>query len=119
MGRLYLRKWAGAIEGAIAAAGIRAAGVPAAEAAPRAPTEQLIAESTSVERKRNSQKAKVVAPPTGFRLPKPIRRLQRQAPMYALQAVSALSVRLRELTGRAVIGLDPIIEGGQFIQQQR
>jgi len=79
----------------------------------------LIAESTSVERKRNSQKAKVVAPPTGFRLPKPIRRLQRQAPMYALQAVSALSVRLRELTGRDVIDLGRIMEVVQFIYQQR
>ena len=79
----------------------------------------MIAESTSVERKRNSQKAKVVAPPTGFRLPKPIRRLQRQAPMYALQAVSALSVRLRELTGRDVIDLGRIMEVVQFIYQQR
>src|SRR3989442_1594955 len=119
MGRLYLRKWAGAIEGAIAAAGIRAAGVSAAEAAPRAPAEQLIAESTSVERKRNSQKAKVVAPPTGFRLPKPVRRLQRQAPMYALQAASALSARLRELTGRDVIDIGRIMEVVQFIYQQR
>jgi len=50
----------------------------------------LIAESTSRERKRNSQKAEVVAPRQALRLPKPIRRLQRQAPMYALQAVSSL-----------------------------
>src|SRR5207302_651982 len=118
-GRACPRQAGRADRSAITAAGIRVAGVSAAEAAPRAPAEQLIAESTSVERRRNSQKAKVVAPPTGFRLPKPIRRLQRQAPMYALQAVSARSVRLREVTGRDVIDLGRIMEVVQFIYQQR
>jgi len=79
----------------------------------------LIAESTSRERKRNSQKAEVVAPRQALRLPKPIRRLQRQAPMYALQAVSSLSTRLRELTGREVIDVGRIMEAVQFLYQQR
>src|SRR5213595_742823 len=39
--------------------------------------------------------------------------------MYALQAVSALSVRLRELAGRDVIDLDRIMEVVQFVYQQR
>ena len=79
----------------------------------------MIAESTREERRRNSRKAEIVAPRPGFRLPKPVRRLQRQAPMYALQAVSALSVRLRELAGRDVIDLDRIMEVVQFVYQQR
>ncbi len=58
-------------------------------------------------------------PPQGFRLPKPIRRLQRQAPMYALQALSELSTRLRETTGREVLDMNRIMEGVQFIYQQR
>src|SRR5207248_11045300 len=52
---------------------------------------KLIAEKTPVERRRTSKKAAIVAPRQGFRLPKPIRRLQRQAPFYALQAVGDLS----------------------------
>ena len=79
----------------------------------------MIAESTREERRRSSRKAEIVAPRPGFRLPKPVRRLQRQAPMYALQAVSALSVRLRELAGRDVIDLDRIMEVVQFLYQQR
>ena len=79
----------------------------------------MIAERTSAERRRNSQKAEIVAPRPGFRLPKPIRRFQRQAPTYALQAVGALSARLRELTGRDVIDLGRIMEVVQFIHQQR
>ena len=78
----------------------------------------MIAESPR-KRRRASQKAEIVAPRDGWRLPKPVRRLRRQAPMYALQAVSALSVRLRELTGREVIDLERIMEVVQFIYQQR
>ena len=78
-----------------------------------------IVESTREERRRHSQKAQIVSPDQGFRLPKPIRRLQRQAPVYALQAVGELSTRLRALTGREVIDLGRVMEMVQFIYQQR
>ena len=58
-------------------------------------------------------------PPQGFRLPKPIRRLQRQAPIYALQSLSGLSTRLREITGREVLDMNRIMEVVQFVYQQR
>jgi len=76
-------------------------------------------ETTPRERRRNSQKAEVVAPRQGFRLPRPIRRLQRQAPMYAIQGLSSLSTRLRDLTGRDVVDMGRIMEVVQFIYQQR
>jgi 1-acyl-sn-glycerol-3-phosphate acyltransferase len=79
----------------------------------------LIAETTRQERRRSSKKAEIVAPRQSFRLPKPVRRLQRRAPMYALQAVSELSTRLRDLTGREVIDMNRIMEVVQFIYQQR
>jgi len=79
----------------------------------------LIAETTRGQRRRQSKKAAIVAPSEGFRLPKPIRRLQRRAPMYALQAVGELSSRLRSLTGRDVIDLNRIMEVVQFVYQQR
>ena len=61
----------------------------------------------------------MVPPREGFRLPKPIRRLQRQAPMYAIQGLSDLATRLREMTGREVIDMNRIMEMLQFIYQQR
>jgi 1-acyl-sn-glycerol-3-phosphate acyltransferase len=79
----------------------------------------LIAEETRIERRRHSKKAEIVTPRQGFRLPKPIRRLQRQAPLYALQAVGELSSRLRQMTGREVIDLNRIMEVVRFIYQQR
>jgi 1-acyl-sn-glycerol-3-phosphate acyltransferase len=79
----------------------------------------VIAESTPDQRRRVSRKAEIVSPPSGFRMPKPIRRLQRKAPYYALQAAAALSARLRELTGRDVIDMNRIMEVVQFIYQQR
>src|SRR5436305_12919994 len=39
--------------------------------------------------------------------------------MYALQAVSSLSTRLRELTGREVIDVGRIMEAVQFLYEQR
>ena len=70
----------------------------------------MIAEKTPAQRRRTSKKAEVIAPPPGLRLPKPIRRLQSQAPMYALQAAGELSQRVRELTGRDLIDLNRIME---------
>lgn len=79
----------------------------------------MIAETTPRERRRNSKKAEIIAPRPAIRLPTPVRRLQRQAPIYALEAVSNLSSRLRELTGRDVIDLGRIMEVVQFVYQQR
>jgi len=79
----------------------------------------LIAPSTRASRRRNSQAAEIVAPRPGFRLPKRVRRLQRRAPMYALQGLSRLSTTLRELTGREVIDLNRIMEVVQLAYQQR
>ncbi|TMG59813.1 MAG: acyltransferase family protein [Chloroflexi bacterium] len=80
----------------------------------------MIAATTPRQRRRNSRKAEIVAPPPqGFRLPKPIRRLQRQAPIYALQTLSGLSTRLRDITGREVLDMNRIMEVVQFVYQQR
>jgi 1-acyl-sn-glycerol-3-phosphate acyltransferase len=79
----------------------------------------VIAETTRDERRRSSKKVEIVAPRPGFRLPKAVRRLQRQAPLYALQAAGELATRLRELTGRDVIDLNRIMEVIQFVYQQR
>jgi 1-acyl-sn-glycerol-3-phosphate acyltransferase len=76
-------------------------------------------EVTPRERRRRSQKAEIVAPREGLRLPRRIRRLQRQAPMYAIQGISNLSSRLRELTGRELIDMDRVMEVVQFVYQQR
>ena len=52
-------------------------------------------------------------------MPRPVRRLQRQAPVYALQGLSELSARLRQLTGHDIIDLNRLIEVAQFIYKQQ
>jgi len=79
----------------------------------------LIAETSAEARRRSSQKVEIVTPRPGWRFPRPVRQLQRQAPMYALQAAASLSLRLRELTGREIIDMNRIVEVIQFIYQQR
>ncbi|TMD16470.1 MAG: acyltransferase family protein [Chloroflexi bacterium] len=79
----------------------------------------MIAETSAEARRRSSQKVEIVTPRPGWRFPRPVRRLQRQAPMYALQAAASLSLRLRELTGREIIDMNRIVEVIQFIYQQR
>ena len=76
---------------------------------------------TRLELRRRSRKAEVVsAPPqSSVRLPKQIRRLQRNAPLYAMQGLSELSTRLRQLTGRDVIDLNRIMDFVQFAYKQR
>src|SRR6266702_4312793 len=71
--------------------------------------------------RRRSKKARVIAPPPAprLRMPKQIHRLQRHAPMYAMQGLSELSTRLRELTGREVIDMNRVMELIQFAYQQR
>ena len=73
----------------------------------------------SIELRSQSKKAKIIQPRQGFRMPKPVRRLQRQAPMYALQGLSELSSRLRQLTGHEVIDLNRIMEIVQFFYKQQ
>ena len=79
----------------------------------------MIVEKTREQRRRTSKKAEIVAPRQGFRLPTPIRRLQRQAPTIALRALGELSTRLRDITGRDVIDLNRLMEVAQFVYQQR
>jgi hypothetical protein len=83
-------------------------------------TAQRTAALDSKDLRRRSRKAKVVAPtrPSLLRMPKPIRRLQRQAPMYAIQGLSGLSTRLREMTGREVIDMNRVMEVIQFLYRQ-
>ncbi len=71
------------------------------------------------DQRRQSKKAKIIQPRQGFRMPRPIRRLQRQAPIYALQGLSELSTRLRQLTGHDVIDLNRFMEVAQFIYKQQ
>ena len=79
----------------------------------------MIVQETREQRRRTSKKAEIVAPRQGFRLPRPIRRLQRQAPTIALRALGELSTRLRDITGRDVIDLNRLMEVAQFVYQQR
>jgi 1-acyl-sn-glycerol-3-phosphate acyltransferase len=79
----------------------------------------LIAQSTPRQRRRASRKVEIIQPQPGFRVPKPVRRLQRQAPLYALQAAGELSHALRRMTGHDVIDMRRIMEVVQFIYQQR
>jgi 1-acyl-sn-glycerol-3-phosphate acyltransferase len=71
------------------------------------------------ELKRQSKKAKIVQPRQGPRMPAAVRRLQRRAPMYALQGLSELSMRLRQLTGHDVIDLNRVMEVVQFVYKQQ
>jgi 1-acyl-sn-glycerol-3-phosphate acyltransferase len=71
------------------------------------------------ELRRQSKKAKIIQPREGFRMPSRVRRLQRQAPIYALQGLGELSSRLRQLTGHEVIDLNRIMEIAQFIYKQQ
>ena len=79
----------------------------------------MIQETTPKERKRNSKAAEIVQPRSEFRLPKRVRRLRRQTPVYALQVLSELSTRLRELTGREVIDLNRVMGLVQFLYKQQ
>ncbi len=71
------------------------------------------------ERRRNSKDAKVVPAPSRLRLPKAVRRLRRNAPMYAIQGLSELSARLRAVTGREVIDMSRVMEVVQLAYRQQ
>jgi 1-acyl-sn-glycerol-3-phosphate acyltransferase len=78
-----------------------------------------IYEAAPKERRKRSQDAKVVPAERGLRLPRRVRRLQRQAPMYAFQGMNELSTRLRDLTGREVIDMNRVMGLAQFAYRQR
>ena len=79
-----------------------------------------IYEAAPKDRRKRSQDARVISPSeNGLRLPKRVRRLQRQAPMYALQGVNELSTRLRDLTGREVIDMNRVMGLVQFAYRQQ
>jgi 1-acyl-sn-glycerol-3-phosphate acyltransferase len=79
----------------------------------------MIQEATPKERKKNSKPAEIVRPSEGLRLPKRVRQLQRRAPLYALQGVTELSSRLKQVTGRDVIDLNRVMNFVQFLYKQR
>jgi 1-acyl-sn-glycerol-3-phosphate acyltransferase len=79
----------------------------------------VIQDATPKQRKKNSKPAEIIQPRVGLRLPKPVRRLQRQAPLLALQGVSELSSRLKQVTGRDVIDLNRVMNFVQFLYKQR
>jgi 1-acyl-sn-glycerol-3-phosphate acyltransferase len=79
----------------------------------------MIQEKTPAQRRKASKPAEIVRPKSGLRVPKRVRNLQRQAPLYVLQGISELSARLRQLTGRDVIDLNRIMEMVQFIYKQQ
>ena len=79
----------------------------------------MIGETTAQKRKRRSKKAEIVQPRPGLRLPKQVRRLQRRAPMYALQGLNELAVRLKQVTGHDVIDLNRVMGFVQFLYKQQ
>ena len=70
------------------------------------------------ERRRRSVEARVVGDGT-FGLSRRARRLQRKAPAYAVQGLSALSSRLREVTGRDLIDMNRLMNVAQFAYRQQ
>ncbi len=70
--------------------------------------------------RRRSRNAEIVTPsPNKLQLSKAIRKLQRNAPAYAMQGLVELSTRLREATGHEIIDLNRVMEFVQFAYQQR
>src|SRR5256886_16010394 len=85
----------------------------------RLPADDLSA-GTKSRRRRTGRNARVVnAPPPLLRLPRTMRRLQRQAPMLAIHGLSELSGRLRDLTGHELIDMARVMELMQFVYRQQ
>ncbi|GAC1637926.1 MAG: lysophospholipid acyltransferase family protein [Candidatus Dormibacteraceae bacterium] len=79
----------------------------------------MIKQKTRRQRRKASKPAAIVRRKSGLRLPRPVRQLQRQAPLYALQGLTELSARVQQLTGRNVLDINRIMGVVQFIYQQR
>src|ERR1700687_206265 len=71
------------------------------------------------QRRENSKPAEIVRPDPGFQLAKQVRRLQRKAPLYALQGLTELSGRLKQVTGHDLIDLNRVMEFVQFLYKQQ
>src|SRR5438105_14437623 len=85
----------------------------------RLPADDIYA-GTPRQRRKTSRNARVVKTPRPLlRMPPPIKRLQRQAPMLAIQGLSELSGRLRDLTGHEVIDMARVVELMQFVYRQQ
>ena len=76
---------------------------------------------SAAELKRRSRKAEVISPKPAprFDVARSVRRLRRQAPLYAFQGLNELSTRLRDATGREVIDMGRVMELAQFAYRQR
>ena len=79
----------------------------------------MIEAKTPKQRRNASKPAEIVQPKPTPRLPRTVRRLQRQAPLLAFQGLNELSVVLRRLTGRNVIDLNRVMELVQFLYKQQ
>jgi 1-acyl-sn-glycerol-3-phosphate acyltransferase len=79
----------------------------------------VIEAKTPKQRRNASKPAEIVQPKPTPRLPRTVRRLQRQAPLLAFQGLNELSVVLRRLTGRNVIDLNRVMELVQFLYKQQ
>ena len=79
----------------------------------------MIEPTDQTERRRSSTDAKVIRPRSGLRLPRRVRKIQRQAPLYAMQGLGALALRLKQVTGRDVINLNQVMELVQFMYSQQ
>jgi 1-acyl-sn-glycerol-3-phosphate acyltransferase len=77
------------------------------------------APNQSSQRRKDSKPAIIVRPRSGLQMPKPVRRLQRQAPLLALHGLSELSARLRQLTGHDVTDLNQIMDVVRFLYKQQ
>jgi 1-acyl-sn-glycerol-3-phosphate acyltransferase len=71
------------------------------------------------QRRKDSKPAEIVQAQSGIQLSRRARRLQRQAPLLALQGLSELAVRLRQLTGHDVIDVNRIMEVVRFLYSQQ
>jgi 1-acyl-sn-glycerol-3-phosphate acyltransferase len=79
----------------------------------------MIEARTPKQRRKASKPAEIVQPQSTPRLPRSVKRLQRQAPLLAFQGLNELSVALRRLTGRNVIDLNRVMELVQFLYKQQ
>lgn len=71
------------------------------------------------QRRKESKPAEIVRPDARLQIQKQVRRLQKKAPLYALQGLSELSLRLKQMTGHDVIDLNRVMEFVQFLHKQQ
>src|SRR5260370_12053307 len=79
----------------------------------------MIQAKTPKQRRKESKPAEIVQAKPRPRLAKSVKRLQRQAPLLAVQGLSKLSARLRQGTGREIIDMNRVMEFVQFLYKQQ